>query len=197
MKQMPDPDDFLAFLHALNRRRRTLVIAIDGRGGSGKSTLARRLERAGDDVAIVEIDDFYRPEYERLELAASGHTEIGGNFDWRRLRDQVLVPLSLDEPGRYQRYDWATDELAEWHIVGIGGIVIVEGNYTTRRELFAFYDYTVWVEAPHEIRLERGVRRGGHDTLDRWLTEWMPEEDRYLSAENPAQRVHLVLDGST
>jgi uridine kinase len=184
-------------LRALDRRRRTLLIGIDGRGGSGKSTFARRLERAGGDVAVVEIDDFYRPERDRAARAASGDTEIGGNFDWRRLRDQVLLPLSRDEPGSYQRYDWARDELAEWHTVGVGGIVIAEGNYVTREELFPFYDYTVWVEAPHEVRLERGLRRGGPDTLDRWLTEWMPEEDRYLGAENPARRVDLVLDGTT
>src|SRR5689334_15473078 len=121
-KDIPDPDDFLAFLRTLDRRQRTLLIGIDGRGGSGKSTFARRLERAGDDVAVVEIDDFYRTEHERLARAANGDTEIGGNFDWRRLRDQVLLPLSRDEPGFYQRYDWATDALAEWHTIGIGGI---------------------------------------------------------------------------
>ena len=196
-KPIPDPNDFVAFLHALNRRQQTLLIAIDGRGGSGKSTFARRLERAGDDIAIVEMDDFYRPARERLARAASGDIEIGGNFDWRRLRDQVLLPISRDEPASYQRYDWATDTLAEWHTVGIGGIVIAEGNYTTRKELFPFYDYTVWIEAPHEVRLERGLRRGGRDTLNRWLTEWMPEEERYLAAENPVRRVHLVLDGTT
>ena len=105
-------------------------------------------------------------------------------------------PVSQDASASYQRYDWPTDELSEWQTVPVGGTVVVEGNYCTRRELFGFYDYTVWIDAPHELRLERGLRRGGQDTKERWLTEWMPEENRYLQAEHPASRADLVLDGT-
>ena len=194
---IPAPASFLAFLRELRRQHRTLLVGIDGRGGSGKSTFARRLEAAAVDLTVVEVDDFYRPSRERQARAASGDTEVGGNFDWRRLRDHVLLPLSQDEPAAYRRYDWAADELAEWHTVPTGGIVLVEGNYSIRHELFEFYDYTAWIEAPHDVRLERGLLRGGQDTRDRWLTEWMPEEERYIRAQHPAGRVDLVLDGGS
>lgn len=193
---IPPAQDMLALLGSVQRQHSTLLVGIDGRGASGKSTLARSLERASDDIAVVEFDDFYLPLRAREARVAGGDTEIGGNFDWRRLRHQVLTPLTLDVPASYQRYDWSTDELAEWHNLAVGGTVVVEGNYCTRQELFDFYDYTVWVEAPHELRLERGLRRGGEDTRERWLTEWMPEEERYLRAESPASRVDLVLDGT-
>jgi uridine kinase len=186
----------LALLRGLPRRRRTLLVGIDGRGASGRSTFARALEASADEVTVVEYDDFYLPLAERLARAARADPEIGGNFDWRRLRDQVLDPVVRDEPGRYRRYDWLGDRLAEWHSVPVGGILIVEGNYSTRAELVGYYDYTVWIDAPRELRLERGVRRGGENTRHRWLTEWMPEEDRYVEAEDPATRVDLLLDGS-
>ncbi len=186
----------LMLLQGTERRRRTLLVAIDGRGGSGKSTFARRLERASEEMTVVEFDDFYLPLAERRARTEAGDTEIGGNFDWRRLRDQVLTPLSHDAPASYQRYDWPSDERAEWHSVPVGGIVLIEGNYSTRQELFAVYDYTIWIDAPHDVRLERGIRRGGADTRARWLTEWMPEEDRYIAAEDPAKRVDLLLDGT-
>jgi uridine kinase len=64
-----------------------LLIGIDGKGGSGKSTLAARLAETYEDLQIVEVDDFYLPESMRGEEA------IGSNFDWRRLREQVLEPL--------------------------------------------------------------------------------------------------------
>ncbi len=192
---IPPPADLLARLRQIRRCQRTLLVGIDGRGGSGKSTLARRLERAASDVTVVEFDDFYLPLRERQARARRGDKEIGGNFAWRRLREQVLAPLSQDEAAAYQRYDWSSDELAEWHSVPVGGIALIEGNYSTRSELFAFYDYTLWIDAPHDLRLERGLRRGGHDTRERWLAEWMPEEERYLAAEDPVRRVHLVLDG--
>ena len=193
---IPTPRDLLVLMRQVRRRQRTLVVGIDGRGGSGKSTLSHALERADREVTVVEFDDFYRPSSERNARAAEGDTEIGGNFDWRRLRDQVLVPLSQDEVANYQRYDWVRDELADWHVVPVGGIALIEGNYSTRQELLGFYDFTIWIEAPHEVRLQHGLLRGGQDTRDRWLTEWMPEEDRYIEAEDPAKRVDLVLDGS-
>lgn len=192
----PPANDLLALLRKVPPRQRTLLVGIDGRGGSGKSTLARQLERSASDLTVVEFDDFYLRLQERKGRASRSDAEIGGNFDWRRLQEQVLAPLSRDEAAAYQRYDWPSDELAEWHSVPVGGIVIIEGNYSTRQELFDFYDFTLWIDAPHELRLRRGLMRGGEDTRERWLTEWMPEEERYLAAEDPAKRVHLVLDGA-
>jgi uridine kinase len=193
VQPLPSAAEMLALLQATPRRQRTLLVGIDGPGASGKSTFARAIAALDPEIAVVEFDDFYRPSAERH---ARRDGEIGGDFDWRRLRDQVLAPLARDEPGRYQRYDWPGDRLAEWHDVPAGGIVLVEGNYSTRAELSGCYDITVWIEAPRALRLERGVRRGGDNTRERWLTEWMPEEDRYVAAERPAERVDLRFDGS-
>jgi uridine kinase len=177
-------------------RRQSRLVGIDGRGGSGKSTIGRALSALTDSSVVIEFDDFYRPSAQRGRLSEEGGGEIGGNFDWRRVRDQVLAPLAADQPARYQRYDWGGDRLAEWHEVQPGRVVIVEGNYTTRSELRHFYDFTIWVEAPHDVRLRRGIERGGHDQLARWLEEWIPEEERYIAAEEPEARVDLVLDGA-
>lgn len=183
-------------IRSLRRRRRTLLIGIDGRGGSGKSTLARRLAALIRDSAIVEFDDFYRLSDGRRRRREASDTEIGGDFDWRRVRDQVLQPLAADGSARYQRYDWDRDELAEWHEIEPGGIVIVEGNYATRPELRDIYDLTIWVEAPHDLRLERGLERDGQESRERWLDEWMPEEDRYIAVTQPVEHADLVVDGS-
>ena len=165
-----------------------VVVGIDGLGGAGKSTLARRL---GAD-AVVEFDDFYRPSATRLP---PGDPDIGGNFEWRRLRDQVLLPLSRHEEARYQRYDWGADAMAEWRTVVPRGLVVIEGNYSTRAELRELYDLRIWVETPREVRLARGLERGGTDTRERWLEEWMPEEERYLAAQEPWRFADLIVDG--
>ena len=175
-------------LRGVGRRRRTLLVGIDGGGGAGKSTLAREIRAGADGVTIIEFDDFYRPSLERKRRAAAKDQEVGGNFDWRRLRSQVLLPLAQDRSTRYQRYDWVADELADWVVVPVGGVVIVEGCYCIRRDLFNFYDYTIWVEAPSRpppaARLGPRWRRHA----GRWLKEWFPEEERYVAAENPSAR---------
>jgi uridine kinase len=189
-------EGLLAALRDVVPRRRTLLVGIDGGGGAGKSTLAREIRHALEDVAVVEFDDFYRPSTERNLRDASGDQEVGGNFDWRRLRSQVLLPLAYDESARYQRYDWVADELADWVVIPAGGTVIVEGCYSMRSALFTFYDYTIWVEMPPELRLQRGLARSGEDTRERWLNEWLPEESRYVEAENPSARARLVIAGT-
>jgi uridine kinase len=176
-------------LERLARENDLVLIGIDGRGGAGKSTLARELARQLD-ATVIEFDDFYRPSAARLP---PGDPDIGGNFEWRRLRDQALLPLSRGEEARYQRYDWETDSMAEWHSVPARGVVVIDGNYSTREELRGLYDFRIWVEAPHAVRLARGLERDGEGARGRWLDEWMPEEERYLAAQEPWRFADLVV----
>jgi uridine kinase len=170
-------------------------VGIDGRGGSGKSSLAAELSGFLAGACVVEIDDFYRPARERGVRAARGDDELGGDFDWRRLREQVLEPLAAGKTGRFQRYDWNGDALAEWHDVPAGEVVIVEGNYVARPELRGYYHLTIWVEARYDVRLRRGLARDGEEARARWVEEWMPEEDRYVAACRPADHVDLIVSG--
>jgi uridine kinase len=187
--------ELAATIEARRRTDRVLLVGIDGRGGSGKSTLARALARLVPAAVVIEFDDFYRPSATRLP---PGDSDIGGNFEWRRLRDQVLLPLSEGVDASYQRYDWPTDAMAEWHAVSASGVVVIEGNYSTRSELRDLYGFRLWVQAPHEQRLARGLARAhAVDTRERWLNEWMPEEERYLEAEEPWRFADVVIDGST
>jgi uridine kinase len=45
--------------------------------------------------------------------------------------------------------------------VPAGGFVVVEGIYTTRKELWEQYDFRIWVNGPSSIRLSRGIARDG------------------------------------
>ena len=176
-------------LEKLSRRRAdrlTLLVGVDGCGGSGKSALAAWIARSVEDPAIVHVDDFHVP---------AGGEAVGGHFDWRRLVQQVLEPLAEGRAARYQVHDWAKGEPGEWKDVPPGGCVVVEGVTAIRREIAGYYDLTVWVECPRDVRLERGLARDGEAARGQWEREWMPAEDRYVAAHRPDERAHLVLDG--
>ena len=74
--------------------RRPIIVGIDGPSGAGKSTLARRIEEALKDVSIVHKDDFYSDAPEQLLSILSPAEGYSSYFDWQRLREQVLLPLS-------------------------------------------------------------------------------------------------------
>ena len=157
----------------------TRIIAIDGCGGAGKSTLAGLIApRLG--AQIVHTDDF----------ASWGSTE-----DWKdRLMEQVLRPLGRNMPGRFQRYDWGTRALAEWHDVPVQSFVVLEGVSSMRAVFRPFLSFSIFVDAPPMLRLQRGLARDGTDALPQWRF-WQAEEVAYLARETPQAFADLVLDG--
>lgn len=181
-------------LRKKSRNQSTFLIGIDGCGGSGKSTFAQKLRDDFCDVTIVHMDDFYLPT-SLITNSEPAQKSIGADFDWRRLLKEVINPLSKETAGYYQRYDWATDKLAEWHAVPISGIVVIEGVYTLRTELVALYDVTVWLDCPREMRLTRGIERDGEDARTTWEKNWMIAEDMYVKAHQPVNRADFIIRG--
>ncbi|KKK39241.1 uridine kinase [Mesobacillus campisalis] len=173
----------------------TYLIGIDGFGGSGKSTLADKITEHCANVTIVHMDDFYLPSSEIIQ-AHPTKKPVGADFDWQRLLKQVIEPLNQEKGGHYQRYDWKTDALAEWHSVSLGGIVIIEGVYSIREELSNLYDLKIWVDCPREIRLSRGIERDGEEAREMWENNWMLSEDIYFEKQKPIERADMVVDGT-
>jgi uridine kinase len=182
---------FMDMLDQLPKQYSTLVIGIDGHGAAGKSMFSDSVRQLSQRVTVVHMDDFYKPS----SLRERSDSSIGAAFDWERLVTQVLNKLMGNQSARYQRYDWETDSLAEWHTVPAGEIVLIEGIYSTRKELRQFYDLLIWIECPHEIRLARGIERDGEKAREAWVNDWMPAEDRYVQNHRPDHHAHLLLDG--
>ncbi len=158
----------------------TAIIGIDGCGGSGKSTLADRLVETLD-CPIVHTDDF---------------AEWDNPLDWYpRLIEQVLDPLRANRPARYQRYDWGSKTLAEWHDVPPAPHLIVEGVSALREAFRPYLTFGIYVETPPAIRLRRGLERDGNEALPLWQS-WMAEEDAYLIREAPAEHADLIVSGN-
>jgi uridine kinase len=160
--------------------RRTALVAVDGFGGSGKSQFAARLAATDPRLTVVHTDDF---------------ASWDAGLDWERLRRQVIDPVLADQPARYQRFDWDKRRLAEWHEVSAGGVMVVEGVSSYRLSLADAYDVAVWVRAPREVCLARGLERDGQGALALWQ-KWMADEDDYVEREHPERRAAVVVDGA-
>ena len=174
--------------------RPCILIAIDGPGGSGKSTLAAAIRQRVPGATVVQVDDFYRPLSNALHRKLAPAIAYDRYFDWKRLRDQVIQPLSEGHAARYRRHDWATDSLAEWHTVMPQGTVIIEGVYSVRPELRDYFDIALVVETGREECLRRLRRR---KEAGDWIDHWRAAEDWYIAEFNPAERADLVISGST
>ena len=159
----------------------TRLVAVDGPGGAGKSTFAARLAAAASDAPVIHTDDF-----------ASADNPINW---WPRLLEQVISPLTRGLPAHYQRYDWRTETLAEWHTVVPAPIVIIEGVSSARSEWAGQLSYVIWIETPRATRLAQAVDRDGDDALDDW-EHWMAEEDAHYARDPTRERADIVIDGT-
>ena len=107
----------------------------------------------------------------------------------------MLAPLSRGKGARYRRYDWDNDCLGDWVAVPAKGTVVVEGVYLLRDQLRHYASVSIWVETPRDVRLARGIERDGETARGRWIDEWMPAEDVYVSTTRPDAAATLVVDG--
>lgn len=160
------------------------LVFIDGPSGSGKSTLAWRLaERSG--APVVAADDFLSwPDFVTW---------------WPRFAEQVLTPLSRGEDARYQVRDWENDEfgstLGEWKTLPWSPLVIAEGTTISRREAEDAIAFRVWVEAPEEVRLARGIARDGESHRDLWV-DWIRRERDFFARDRTRERADLLINGA-
>jgi len=110
------------------------------------------------------------------------------------LLEQVLKPLSQNEAACYQRYDWTTKRLAEWHEIQPTEYLILEGVSSSRQAFRPYLTLTIWIETPRVERLRRGLERDDEGARAQWGI-WMAHEDEYIVCEHPEQTADVVIDG--
>lgn len=124
------------------------TVCVDGPAGSGKTTLAAALVEAFDGhVEVVHMDDVY-----------DGWRGLGDSLA-RRLRQQVTAPFASGAPGSYRRYDWDRGSFAELHVVPPAELLVLEGVGSGHRLLAEHRTVLIWISAPDEIRVARGMAR--------------------------------------
>ena len=120
----------------------------------------------------------------------------GSRFEIDRLAREVVEPLVRGETAQFSSFDWAARAPGADRTVSPDGIVIVEGVCALHRSLRDAYAVRVWVEAPYDLRLARGVARDGEAARSTWVEMWMPSEERYVERDDPIPSAHLIVDGS-
>lgn len=155
----------------------TTLVAIDGFGGSGKSTTAEAAARELG-AHIVHTDDFSSWE-EPIDW-------------WPRALEECILPLAEGRTAKFRRYDWAERALTDEVEVPAGGLVIIEGVSSSRREFAPYLAMSVWVDAPHLVRLNRGLERDGEEAAPLW-ERWMAEEDAWAERDGAKNRAAIIL----
>jgi uridine kinase len=157
---------------------KTRLIAIDGPGGAGKTSLADWLARELP-APIIRTDEF-----------ASWDNPIEW---WPALLEKALKPIAAAQPARYEPTTWGGPR-KKHRVVPPAEFVILEGVTALREAFRPYIAYSIWIETPRKLRLQRGLERDGRDARAKW-ERWMADEDAYVQQERPADYADLVLHG--
>ena len=105
---------------------RPILVAIDGRCGSGKTTLGEYL-KGQLDCNLFHMDDFFL----RMEQRTPDRMkETGGNVDYERFYETVLIPVQKKESVCYQPFSCKEWRLLDAYEIPYKRINIIEGSYS-------------------------------------------------------------------
>ncbi len=158
-----------------------IILAIEGFCCSGKTTFAGRLAEQYD-CNVFHTDDFFLRPFQRTpeRLATPG-----GNVDYERLRDEVLLPVKGGQHFSYRPFCCGTMSLSEPIQVTPKQINIVEGTYSMHPELRAFYTDSVFLSVSSEEQLRRLAERESPESFQRFKDRWLPLEKLYFETFKP------------
>ena len=166
----------------------TVIVAIDGNCTSGKTTLANQLA-VDYDCNVFHMDDFFlRPEQRTAERFA----EIGGNVDYERFNEEVLLPLKSRKPFSYRPFDCSTFQLTDPVTVMSKKLNIIEGTYSLHPYFGDIYDLKILLTISPELQRERILQRPAF-LHKRFFEEWIPMEDKYFDGFGVQLKSDLVL----
>ncbi len=163
----------------------TRFVCVDGPASAGKTTLGRALRTAAEvraSVRLLHMDDMYEGWHGLGSVSA-------------RVERDLVEALRHGRPGRYQRYDWHLQRFAEWHTVEPVDLLVLEGVGSGARSYHRLVTALVWVDAPRDLRIARGIERDGQSVLPHWLA-WMDDEEVLFAREDTRARADVVVDGT-
>ncbi len=168
-----------------------IVVAIDGNCTAGKTTLASILEKEYD-CNIFHMDDFFlRPE----QRTAERYAQPGGNVDYERFREEVLLPLKAGNGFSYRPFACKTFTLSESVQVMPKQLNLVEGTYSLHPYFEDPYDLRIFLSVDEQTQKERILQRPPH-LAERFFSDWIPMERLYFDAMQIPEHADLRLDMS-
>jgi uridine kinase len=177
-------------LELLEERAPTLgagrLVSVDGPAGSGKTTFAGAIAEGFDKlnhrgVRVIQMDDLY-PGW-------SGLPHVDEQLEG------LLMPLAEGRPGSYRRYDWLAGEFAETVPVDPVPLLVLEGVGSGAVRFASLRTVLVWVEAPYDLRLRRGIERDG-DAFAPYWEQWARDERELFASEVTRERADVIVDAT-
>lgn len=189
--------------------KRPLVVGINGAYTSGKTTftlgLQQYLRGQGAKTQVIHYDDFHHP-FSAIAWTDDTEVEVFYNkaFDPAKLEREILGPLK--EHAHINKdvvcVDLGTSQFTNTIHVDIDEttIVLLEGVLLFRPPLMEYIDFKVYLDISFEEMLKRAklrdVPKFGEGILEKFVTRYIPVQQRYMAECGPVAAGDIVIDNN-
>jgi uridine kinase len=208
------PEEVLNYLTdriALIKMPHPVRVAIDGIDAAGKTTLANqlaeRLKASGRVIIRTSTDNFHHPREIRYRKGADSATGYyHDSFDYQAILTQLLIPLG---PGgnhhmRTCTYDYLSDKPVEDECIEVlkDAILLFDGLFLMRPELYSNWDFRIFIEIDFETCLARALDRdialfGSTENIThRYRTRYFPAQRLYLDNVKPQALADVIVENN-
>ena len=162
------------------------LVALSGPDCAGKSTLAaavhEQLNHLNLRVTLLAMDAFLIPRHLRASNASEPLEYFESAFDYPAL-------VRTLENAKSRSFSVCSNS---------HGIVLVEGVFLLRNELYHWWDLTIWIEVDTSVILDRALKRdreyfGDEGTVRRvYQNRCLPAQGYHIRRDLPKQKADIV-----
>ena len=162
------------------------LVAVSGRDCAGKSTLGidvqEQLNRIGLTTTLLSIDAFLIPHHLRIRNTPEHIAYFENTFDYAALVQTLETAKNSTSSADSNSRD----------------ILLVEGVFLLRKELYHWWDLTIWIEVDTSVIMNRALRRDkqyfGSKSAVRGIYEnrCLPAQDYHILRDLPKQNADIT-----
>ena len=188
-----------------------LRVGVDGIDAAGKThfvnQLARVLAPSGRQILQISLDGFHNPRrvrYARGKLSPAGYYQ--DSFDLGAFRKFVLDPLGPGGDLLYRTavFDHRTDSPLQLpdQKAASDAILLCDGIFLHRPELVEAWDFTIFLDIPFELSLERALIRdlellgSAEAVAEHYRQRYIPAQISYLETCHPRESAAVLVDNT-
>lgn len=187
------------------------IIAIDGVDASGKTYFAKQFKEKLEEIHlkafVISIDNFHhqqRIRYQKGNLSSIGFYQ--DSYNYAVFVEETIMPIKIgSNTVKIKEFDLEKDVKCElFEKIEPYDIIIVEGIFLHRTELYSFWDFSIFLDVPLEQSLLRYVKRTMENQkfldeetlLKNYRQRYVSGQEIYLNEANPKGKANIIIDNS-
>ena len=180
---------------------RPFVVALDGLSGAGKTTLVTQLQQHFQNAVVIHIDDHIVEHAKRYNTGYVEWIEYY-NLQWDLPFLTKILLQAIRDNAPYLQLPYYLKEMdttiEKTVMLQPNCIVLIEGIFLLRNEWKHYYDFSIFLDCPKEVRFQRVCEREKYvgdmqERIKKYNNRYWPAEEYYLKTQKPLDVADFVL----